>query len=311
MAGFFYFQWYPNNSMAVSAFLDYLLLEKKYARNTVLAYETDILSFQKFLMAEEEVLIQVSYPAIRKWIVFLIEAGNETKTVNRKIASLKAYYAFLLRSGAIEKNPFSKHKTLKEEKKVHVPFSAAEMESVLDLIGYPADFEGIRDRLIVYLLYTTGIRRSELINLKFSNVDFVTQNIKVLGKRNKERIIPMLSGLANQAMLYIEERNKLNNIQDNEYFFLTKRGVKLYENLVYRVINKYLSKVSPKVKKSPHMLRHTFATHLLNQGADLNAVKELLGHSSLAATQVYTHNSIAELKKAHKLAHPRNKNKNS
>ncbi|OQD41671.1 integrase [Croceivirga radicis] len=294
--------------MAVSAFLDYLLLEKKYARNTVLAYETDILSFQKFLMAEEEVLIQVSYPAIREWIVFLIEAGNETRTVNRKIASLKAYYAFLLRSGAIDKNPFSKHKTLKEEKKVHIPFSAAEMENVLDLIGYPADFEGIRDRLIVYLLYTTGIRRSELINLKFSNVDFVTQNIKVLGKRNKERIIPMLSGLANQAMLYIEERNKLNNIQDNEYFFLTKRGVKLYENLVYRVINKYLSKVSPKVKKSPHMLRHTFATHLLNQGADLNAVKELLGHSSLAATQVYTHNSIAELKKAHKLAHPRNKN---
>ncbi|WP_029511596.1 tyrosine-type recombinase/integrase [Croceivirga radicis] len=297
--------------MAVSAFLDYLLLEKKYARNTVLAYETDILSFQKFLMAEEEVLIQVSYPAIREWIVFLIEAGNETRTVNRKIASLKAYYAFLLRSGVIEKNPFSKHKTLREEKKVHIPFSAAEMENVFDLIGYPADFEGIRDRLIVYLLYTTGIRRSELINLKFSNVDFVTQNIKVLGKRNKERIIPMLSGLANQAMLYIAERNKLNNIQDNEYFFLTKRGVKLYENLVYRVINKYLSKVSPKVKKSPHMLRHTFATHLLNQGADLNAVKELLGHSSLAATQVYTHNSIAELKKAHKLAHPRNKNKNS
>lgn len=293
--------------MAVAAFLDYLQLEKKYAKHTVLAYKNDIYAFLHQNDLNEEDLIALDYVVIRGWIVYLMELGLSARSINRKLASLKAYFKFLLKIGERSTTPFAKHKALKIPKKVQVPFSEIEMTKVLDQIEYPDTFEGKRDFLIINLLYASGIRRAELVQLKVADFDEATGNLKVLGKRKKERIVPVLPTLKTALVAYLKVRDELPIIKDYAFLFLTKKGLKIYETLVYRVINKYLSLVSPKVKKSPHMLRHTFATHLLNQGADLNAVKELLGHASLASTQVYTHNSIAELKKIHKTAHPRSK----
>jgi integrase/recombinase XerC len=199
-----------------------------------------------------------------------------------------------------------KHKALKTPKKIQIPFSEKELDMVLNQLQFPEGFEGIRDKLIIDLFYTTGIRRTELIQLSASNVNISNKTLKVLGKRNKERIVPMLPVLEKQIKLYFSERANLEQIKDSEYFFLTQKGVKLNDSFVYRLINSYFSNVSEKVKKSPHILRHTFATHLLNNGADINSVKELLGHSSLASTQVYTHSSLSELKKVYGNAHPRN-----
>ena len=295
--------------MSVAAFLNYLSLEKKYSPHTIAAYCSDIREFQQFCDQELGVkdLIHIEYGSIRHWIVDLVQNGISNRTINRKIASLKAFYKFQQRTGALETHPFSKHQALKVEKKLQVPFSEEEMLTVLEEIEYPDSFDGMRDKLILEILYTTGIRRAELINLETTGFDADRATLKVLGKRNKERILPLIPELAHSISRYLELRESLENIVDDKYLLLTKSGAKLYETLVYRVINGYLSKVSPKVKKSPHMLRHTFATHLMNRGADLNAVKELLGHSSLASTQVYTHNSIAKLKEVHATAHPRNK----
>jgi integrase/recombinase XerC len=204
-------------------------------------------------------------------------------------------------------NPLVKHKALKTSKKIQIPFSETELESVISDLEQESDFKGVRNRLIVELFYATGIRRIELIQIKLSQIDLSNKTLKVLGKRNKERFIPLIDSVVETAKLYLDYRNNLDIISDKEYLLLTKKGLKVYENLVYRIINDYFSKASSKVKRSPHILRHSFATHLLNQGADLNAVKELLGHTSLAATQVYTHNSIAELKKVYSNAHPRSK----
>ena len=213
----------------------------------------------------------------------------------------------MLKTKQIDVSPLLKHKSLKTPKKIQIPFSEKELDNVLDILKYENDFEGIRNKLIIDLFYTTGIRRTELIHLKISNIDFSNQTLKVLGKRNKERILPILPIISQQLNIYLTERAYLQQIKDNEYFFLTSKGIKLNDSLVYRLINHYFSNVSEKVKKSPHILRHTFATHLLNNGADLNSVKELLGHSSLASTQVYTHNSLAELRKIYGNAHPRSR----
>ncbi len=295
--------------MSVSAFISYLRLEKNYSQHTIKAYESDIENFADFCKQDygERNLEKVSYPLIRNWIVALSDQGVSNRTINRKISSLQAYYRFLLKVGDITISPLVKHRALKTSKKIEVPFSETEMEAILSEIPFANDFEGERDKLIIELLYTTGMRRAELVNLKISDVDLSGQVLKVLGKRNKERILPLLPSAMEQINKYLIKRSELKNVLDSSYLLLTKDGLKIYETLVYRTINKYFSLVSPKVKKSPHILRHTFATHLLNQGADLNSVKELLGHSSLASTQVYTHNSIAELKKVHQKAHPRNK----
>ncbi|WP_421803362.1 tyrosine-type recombinase/integrase [Flagellimonas sp.] len=295
--------------MSVSAFISYLRLEKNYSQHTIKAYESDIENFADFCKQDygERNLEKVSYPLIRNWIVALSDQGVSNRTINRKISSLQAYYKFLLKVGDITISPLVKHRALKTSKKIEVPFSETEMEAILSEIPFANDFEGERDKLIIELLYTTGMRRAELVNLKISDVDLSGQVLKVLGKRNKERILPLLPSAMEQINKYLIKRSELKNVLDSSYLLLTKDGLKIYETLVYRTINKYFSLVSPKVKKSPHILRHTFATHLLNQGADLNSVKELLGHSSLASTQVYTHNSIAELKKVHQKAHPRNK----
>ena len=295
--------------MSAEAFLSYLSLEKNYSPHTVKAYSTDISNFTAFCFENYAVsdIDKVSYSLIRSWIVSLVNASVSNRTINRKIASLKAYYKFLQRIEKIDANPLAKHKALKTSKKLEVPFSETEMHEVLKQMAFQEGFEGCRDKLIIELLYTTGIRRAELINLKLSDVNIQGRTIKVLGKLNKERIVPLLETSLEAYEDYMVERNLLIVIEDEKHVFLLKSGCKIYETLVYRVINKYLSEVSSKVKKSPHILRHTFATHLLNKGADLNSVKGLLGHSSLASTQVYTHNSIAELKKVHVASHPRSK----
>lgn len=294
--------------MSLKAFSDYLLLEKKYSKHTVLAYSRDIEMFKDFLNEhhQSESISKVGYSEIRQWIVELVNSGISNRTINRKISSLNTYYKFLLKIQTIEVNPLKQHKALKVGKKVQLPFSEEELKAVLENSIEINDFESARNHLIIELFYATGIRRIELIEIKINDIDFENKHIKVLGKRNKERYIPLIDSLIISIKSYLEYRSQLNAIDDKEMLFLTQKGLKIYEMLVYRIINKYFSKASSKAKCSPHVLRHSFATHLLNQGADLNAVKELLGHTSLAATQVYTHNSIAELKKVYANSHPRN-----
>lgn len=290
------------------AFKDYLQLEKKYSPHTVNAYLTDINSFESFNknLFNDENIDQANYSQIRSWIVSLVDNNRSNVSVNRKMASLKAFYKFLLKTKQIEVSPLLKHKALKTPKTLQIPFSEKEVVDVLSQIQNPIGYEEIRDKLIIDLFYTTGIRRTELIHLKTGNVNTSNNTIKVLGKRNKERILPLLPIVSEQLIVYANERTRLEIIADNAFFFLTKKGLKLNDSFVYRLINTYFSTVSEKVKKSPHILRHTFATHLLNNGADLNSVKELLGHSSLASTQIYTHSSLSELKKVYEEAHPRN-----
>lgn len=294
----------------ILSFQDYLLLEKKYSVHTAKAYVQDLNFFKDFLQKNfdgHDDLAEVNYSMIRNWIVALIDNEKSNTSVNRKISSLKAFYKYLLKSKQIEFNPLSQHKSLKTPKKIQVPFSEKELEQLNVLEDFDSDFESIRNKLILDLLYTTGMRRAELISLQMNSVDYSNHLIKVIGKRNKERLIPLLPEIVQKLKEYEKERSELDTIIDVSYFFLTSKGNKLYDNLVYRIINNYLSAVTEKQKKSPHMLRHTFATHLLNNGADLSSVKELLGHSSLASTQVYTHSSLSELKNTYLNAHPRNK----
>ena len=294
----------------LKAFQEYLQLEKNYSLHTVTAYGNDLIFFKEFLKSnfEMEQLEEVNYSMIRSWIVAMVDDGVANSSVNRKIASLKSFYKFLLKIKVIKSSPLLKHKSLKTPKKLQIPFSENELDMVLNNLKFPDGFEGIRDKLIIDLFYTTGIRRIELISLKMQNIDLHNRTLKVLGKRNKERILPIVPVIASQIEKYLAERTQLEVIKDSEYFFLMLKGVKLNDSFVYRLINYYFSNISEKVKKSPHILRHTFATHLLNNGADLNSVKELLGHASLASTQVYTHSSLSELKKVYGQAHPRNKN---
>jgi integrase/recombinase XerC len=289
-------------------FKDYLLKEKNYSFHTALAYGSDLDSFNNYLQDFHDglALEEVSYSLVRSWIVSLVDHNIENVSVNRKIASLKAFYKFLLKTRQISTNPLAKHKALKTPKKIQIPFSEEELNKVLNHIEYKDGFEGIRDKLIIDMFYTTGIRRSELINLTIANVDLSINTIKVIGKRNKERIIPILPVLVSQIKSYLFQRSALESKSNENNLFLLINGNKLNETFVYRLINDYFSNVSEKVKKSPHMLRHTFATHMLNHGADLNSIKELLGHSSLASTQVYTHSSLTELKNVYQNAHPRN-----
>ena len=295
--------------MEFQSFLDYLSLEKKYSEKTIVAYKNDLQSFRSFNLKEfsQNSIKNAVYSQIRSWIVFLVDTGVTNKTINRKISSLNSYYKFLLKTNTITKNPLSSHKALKTKSTIQLPFSESEINEVLNSVNFQDNFEGCRDRLILEILYSTGIRRQELINLKSKNIDINNKTIKVLGKRKKERYIPLIKSSIILIKQYLDFREKLNFKVSNEYFFVTFKGKKIYDNLVYRITKKYFSKYSTKQKKSPHILRHSFATHLLNNGADLNSVKDLLGHTSLAATQVYTNRSIEEMKKVFKKSHPRNK----
>lgn len=293
----------------ITSFLEYLSLEKKYSVHTIKAYKRDLISFQNFCIEsyQQEKISDINYSQIRSWIVDLVESKVSNRSVNRKISSLKSFYKYLQKIKIIQNNPLSSHKALKTSKKIQVPFSIKEVNEVLSNIVTEDSFESTRNKLIVALFYSTGMRRTELIQLKMNSINFSEKQLKVVGKRNKERLLPLLPSVLKSMHNYIKQRDLIDTSED--YLFLTSKGNKLYETLVYRIINNYFSNVSSKLKKSPHILRHSFASHMLNEGADLNSVKELLGHSSLASTQVYTHNSLEQLKKVYKQAHPRSAKK--
>jgi len=291
----------------IRAFLDYIGYEKKYSVHTLSSYETDLTQFSEFLKKEfgEVLYNEVPYSYIRSWIVYLSDAGCSSTTINRKITSLKSFYNFLIKIKYCAANPLSAHKALKKPKKVQIPFSEQELGTLLGSYPFSDDFEGVRDQLMLELFYTTGMRRAELIALKVHSIDPASASIRIHGKRNKERMVPLLPQIVKIYSRYLEQRSQIEHVKDTDVLFLTIKGVKMSPSLVYRLINLYLSAVSNKVKKSPHMLRHSFATHLLNEGADINSVKELLGHSSLASTQVYTHTNLKELKNVFRAFHPR------
>ena len=289
----------------IKPFLKYLLQEKRYSEHTVNAYETDLLQFQDYLecIDIELTLDQAGHKMLRAWVVSLIEAEINPRSVNRKIASLRSFYKFLLKREIISENPAAKIRPLKTAKALPDFVLKEEMDNLLDRVEFPIDFEGTRDKLIIELLYGTGMRLSELIHLKHQDVDHFNQSIKVLGKRNKERIIPLTLDNIRLIEAYSKVKEQVEVSED--WLLTTDKGKKCYPMMVYRIVRKYLGYISKVYKKSPHVLRHTYATHLLNNGADLNAVKDLLGHSSLAATQVYTHNSLDKLKSVFDQAHPK------
>ena len=292
----------------IVSFLEYLTLEKNYSNHTVIAYQNDLYAFRDFCETEIGLsqLKEVHYNHVRSFIVSLVTQGISNRSINRKLSSLKSFYKFLLKTQQIEVSPLTNHKALKVDKKVQVPFSKSEVENVFSLLNEEEQtFTTVRDKLIVELLYSTGIRKIELIGLQVSDFDAYKKTIKVLGKRNKERIIPLLPSVFKTILLYIELKKEIKT--QEPFFLITKRGNKIYGILVYRVINSYFSRVSVKQKKSPHIIRHTFATHLLNQGANLNSVKELLGHASLASTQIYVQNSLDAVKKVYNQAHPKSR----
>ena len=284
-------------------FFDYLTHERKYASHTITSYRNDLQGFERFMIEEFEMndLSKVNYSLIRNWILHLSNNGLSNLSINRKVSSLKTFYKFLQKTGVIDKNPLVGHKSLKVQKKVQVPFSKKEIRKVIDGLDGD-DFDSIRNKAMIEVFYSTGIRRAELIGIKLKDLNLEDKTIRILGKRNKERFVPLLNSVEQTLRIYLTERV---SIAKDSHLFVTAKGNKIYETLVYRVINSYFSMASSKQKKSPHILRHSFATHLLNEGANLNSVKELLGHSSLASTQVYTKNSLEALKQMYNQAHPR------
>lgn len=289
----------------VETFLKYLSFEKRYSKHTVQAYQKDLQQFSNFLLADYEISdpLLVKHPQIRGWVVSLMDDGISPKSVNRKIATLKSFYKFLLGREYIEINPTSQIKPLKTTKELPSFVKEEEITDLLDRVEFSDDFSGQRDRLLLELLYSTGIRLAELQGLKETDINFYENTIRVLGKRNKERIIPIGNSLIQVIRIYQNLKNQMGI--EGDKLLVTDAGDALYPMFIYRKVKMYLTAVTTLSKKSPHVMRHTFATHLLNKGADLNAVKDLLGHTSLAATQVYTHNSIEKLKAAFDQAHPK------
>ncbi len=285
----------------ISDFLAYIKHEKRYSNHTLIAYEIDLIQFKNYLIStySEVNINNIDSSYIRSYMVELLSDGNSKSTVARKISALKSIFKYFLKKQLVSESPVSNITTPKIEKRLPSFIKETEMRQLFNGESFSDDYNGLRDRLILSMLYQTGIRLSELIGLKRSDVS--RQEIKVTGKRNKQRIVPLSRGLQE---LVIEYESKAAN-NESIWFFTTDNSDKLYEKFVYRKVNYYLSMVSSKQKKSPHILRHTFATHMLNNGADLNAIKELLGHESLSATQVYTHNTFDKLKSIHKQSHPR------
>jgi len=287
-------------------FLNHLKYERRYSQNTLTAYENDLDQFVLFgkKLVEDFCVEEVDYHLIRQWIVSLMDNGISAKSVNRKISTLKTFFKFLMREGVIEKNPTDKVAIPKMGKKLPVFVQEKEMNRLLDGRFFTEDFEGCRDKAVVSLFYGTGIRLSELVGIRFPDLNLIEKMVKVNGKRDKQRLVPFpleISGVLND---YIKLRNELFPAAEN-FLFLTGNGEPVYNKLIYRIVKKQLSLVTTVEKKSPHILRHSYATHLLNRGADLNAIKELLGHANLAATQIYTHTTFEQLKKVYKQAHPR------
>ncbi len=291
----------------VESFIKFIQHEKRYSLHTVESYRNDLLQFQQFLTGMEENIgfDQVQYSHIRAWIISSIEDNLSPRSVNRKIATLRSFYKFLQTRKMCDENPMIRVKPLKTEKKLPNFIKEGELIQLLDQIPFPEGFTGLRDKLIFELLYGTGIRLSELINLTIDSVNFFDKTVKVLGKRNKERIIPLPEQVSQTIKEFIDAKREFFKDGNSNLLVVTDTGKKAYPMMVYRIVNQYLNLVTSSTKKSPHVLRHTFATHLLNKGADLNAVKELLGHTNLAATQVYTHNTMEKLKSVFDQAHPK------
>lgn len=289
----------------ISEFCDYLSHQKRYSIHTVSAYKKDLEQFNQFLISDFDTnsFSEANSHIVRSWIVQLIENDISPRSINRKISTLKSFYKYLLKNNEIDINPLLKVITPKTSKRLPVFVGESEITNLFSQIEFPNGYEGSRDNIILELFYATGIRLSELVNLQLNSIDYQNSTIKVIGKRNKERIIPFGNNLKLKIDNYLVERKKIKN--PDSQLFLTKVGKKIYPKLVYRVVKHYLSLVTTVSKKSPHVLRHTFATHMLNNGADLNSIKEILGHSNLSATQVYTHNTIEKLKNIHKQAHPK------
>jgi integrase/recombinase XerC len=300
----------------IDLFLKYIEYEKRYSQHTLTSYKTDLQQFSEYLSTTYQLADagQASYSLIRDWISNLASNDITAKSINRKIASLRSFYKFLLKKGVISKDPTLKIKAPKIRKRLPIYVEEKDMNHLLDHIDFKDDFEGLRDKLVIELLYGTGIRLSELINLKESDINSFDETIKVLGKGNKQRIIPLNKTLFNLINLYKKKKRESMELGD-DHLILTDTGSKPYPMLIQRIVKKYLNAgitidgnnrpITTIEKKSPHVLRHSFATHLLNKGADLNAIKDLLGHSSLAATQVYTHNSIEKLKEIFNNSHPK------
>ncbi|NIJ55995.1 tyrosine-type recombinase/integrase [Dyadobacter arcticus] len=288
----------------IASFLEFLKFEKRASVHTVTSYETDLDQFQKYLLFQYECGApeNANAPMLRSWVVSLMEEGLNPSSINRKIASLRAYYGFLRRKKHITKDPTKILSALKTRKKLPAYVEEKSMEMLFEEATFSDDFEGLRDRVILELLYGTGIRLAELIDLEIPNVDLTGRTIRVFGKRAKERIVPVSSSLIDLLKKYLQQRSPVENTKK---LIITDSGKEAYPVFIQRIVKKYLTGVTTLSQKSPHVLRHTYATHLLNRGADLNAIKELLGHANLAATQIYTHNSIEKLKKTHQQAHPK------
>ena len=288
--------------MFKNEFIQYITTEKRFSEHTIKSYLTDLNQFTTYIDAEFEIhkdVNEINFQIIRSWIASMLEKEISPRSVNRKISTLKTYFKFLLRNKFLKESPMLKVVAPKSKKRLPIFIEEDQMESLLTEITFEDGFIGQRNKLIIELFYVTGIRLSELINIKIKDIDFQNQLIKVLGKRNKERLIPLPPSMIQLLKSFIE------NNQLNHFLFTNLDGNKLYTKLVYRIVNKYIGEISSVNKKSPHILRHTFATHMLNNGADINAIKELLGHTNLSATQIYTHNTIEKLKTVYKQAHPR------
>jgi integrase/recombinase XerC len=288
--------------MGIDEFLNYIAKEKRYSPHTIKGYKTDLIEFSDYCHRYFNISIQqVNHKIVRSWFAQMMEEGCEPSTVHRKSSTLKSFFKFLMVNGLLEKSPMDLVPLPKLKKNLPKFVDQKSLDVLLNELEFPDNYEGKRDKLIIDLFYQTGIRQSELIELNVNDIDFGQQQIKVLGKRNKERIIPISNSLIETIKEFITYR-KTDSVEN---LMLTAVGQKLYPKLVYKIVNKYLSKVTTLSQRSPHVLRHSFATHMLNNGAELNSIKELLGHINLSATQVYTHNSMEKIKTIYKQAHPR------
>ncbi|MEM7106032.1 MAG: tyrosine-type recombinase/integrase [Bacteroidota bacterium] len=295
--------------MALNSFLQFLKFEKRYSSHTLLAYQKDIEQFLAFTtnIYETEEPRDITHTHIRAWMVDLMQKGITPRTINRKLSALKSWFKFLLKQKQIVKNPAVKIIAPKAGKRLPVFLHEKSTQQLFDEIDFGEGYQGARNKMIIELLYCTGIRRSELINLKEKDIDLLKHQLKVMGKGGKERLIPFHESLSVSIQNYLEEKLKSYPLSGGGPVFLTDKGKPVYPKMVYNIVKRYLSLVTTSDQRSPHILRHSFATHLSNRGADLNAIKELLGHSSLSATQIYTHNSIEQLKKVYEQAHPKAK----
>jgi integrase/recombinase XerC len=291
----------------IQYFLNYLKFEKRYSINTIVSYETDLTDFFTFINAQygETQLNEISSGFVRSWLAGIKDKGNSSKTVNRKISSLKSFFKYQLKTGTIASSPMANVISPKVSKRLPVFVKESDTKELLAMLNVSTEnWKGLNAKMLITIFYETGMRLSELILLREKQIDFSRSHIKVLGKGNKERIIPVSQNTLTAIKDYQQQKKK-NFGETEDYLLVTEKGRKMYPKYAYLLVNHYLSQASTLDKKSPHVLRHTFATHLMNNGADLNAVKELLGHSSLASTQVYTHNTIEKLKDVHKKAHPK------